>query len=122
MSLTVKALKKSPWVYHVAASPCNNCDIEILDLLTPRFDVERFGIKLVGSPRHADALLVTGCVNRHVKPRVIEVFNATPKPRVVFLIGACACSMRYSALRRTVGQPSSCRPITMDTPMPVPIE
>ena len=93
MSLTVKALKKSPWVYHVAASPCNNCDIEILDLLTPRFDVERFGIKLVGSPRHADALLVTGCVNRHVKPRVIEVFNATPKPRVVFLIGACACSM-----------------------------
>jgi len=93
MSLTFKALKKAVWVYHVAASPCNNCDIEILDLLTPRFDVERFGIKLVGSPRHADALLVTGVFNRHVTPRVIEVFKATPKPRVVFLIGACACSM-----------------------------
>ena len=93
MSLTLKALKKSPWVYHVAASPCNNCDIEILDLLTPRFDVERFGIKLVGSPRHADALLVTGVINRQVKSRVIEVYKATPKPCVVFLIGACACSM-----------------------------
>jgi Ni,Fe-hydrogenase III small subunit len=42
MSLKIKALKKSLWVYHVSAGSCNNCDIEILDLLTPRFDVERF--------------------------------------------------------------------------------
>ena len=56
-------LKKSPWVFHVAAASCNNCDIEILDVLTPRWDVERFGIVLVGSPRHADALLITGVLN-----------------------------------------------------------
>ncbi|RKY62750.1 MAG: NADH:ubiquinone oxidoreductase [Candidatus Latescibacterota bacterium] len=93
MSIFTKALKKSIWVYHVAASPCNNCDIEILDLLTPRFDVERFGILLVGSPRHADALLITGYVNRQVAPRVIEVYKQTPKPCVVFAVGACACSM-----------------------------
>ena len=93
MSIFTKALKKSIWVYHMAASPCNNCDIEILDLLTPRFDVERFGILPVGSPRHADALLITGYINRHVAPRVVEVYEQTPKPCVVFAVGTCACSM-----------------------------
>ena len=86
-------LKKSPWVYHVALSPCNNCDIEVLDLLTPRFDVERFGIKLVGSPRHADALLVSGSINRMVLPRFVELYKQTAKPCVVFGIGSCALSM-----------------------------
>ena len=93
MNIRRWALKKSPWVYHVALSPCNNCDIEILDVLTPRFDVERFGIKLVGSPRHADALLVSGSVNRHVLPRFIELYKQTAKPCVVFGIGSCALSM-----------------------------
>lgn len=92
MSVRMWGLKKSPWVYHVALSPCNNCDIEILDLLTPRFDVERFGIKLVGSPRHADALLVTGSINRHVLPRFVELYNQTAKPCVVFAIGSCGLS------------------------------
>jgi len=93
MSLTLWGLKKSPWVYHVALSPCNNCDIEILDVLTPRFDVERFGVKLVGSPRHADALLVSGSVNRHVLPRFVELYKQTAKPCVVFGIGSCALTM-----------------------------
>ena len=95
MSLALWGLKKSPWVYHVALSPCNNCDIEVLDVLTPRFDVERFGIKLVGSPRHADALLVSGSVNRHVLPRFVELYKQTAKPCVVFGIGSCAitCTM-----------------------------
>ena len=93
MSLTRWGLKKSIWVYHVALSPCNNCDIEILDLLTPRFDVERFGIKLVGSPRHADALLVSGSINRHVLPRFQELYRQTAKPCVVFAIGSCALTM-----------------------------
>jgi len=90
MALGLNSLKKSIWVYHVACSPCNGCDIEILDLLTPRFDVERFGIVLVGSVRHADALLVTGCVNRQIKPRLQEVYLQAAKPCVVFAIGSCA--------------------------------
>ena len=93
MNLFRWGLKKSPWVYHVALSPCNNCDIEILDVLTPRFDVERFGVKLVGSPRHADALLVSGAVNRHVLPRFEELYRQTAKPCVVFAIGSCALTM-----------------------------
>ncbi|MGB8226338.1 MAG: hypothetical protein WCE45_05665 [Sedimentisphaerales bacterium] len=84
-------LKKSPWVFHVNAGACNNCDIEIVDCLTPRFDVERFGVKLVGSPRHADALLVTGVVTEQVVPRLQEVYRQIAKPCVVFAIGACAC-------------------------------
>ena len=90
MSWRIQALKKSPWVFHVNTGACNNCDIEIVDLLTPRFDVERFGIKLVGSPRHADALLVTGAVTAQAAPRLSEIYRQTPKPCVVFAIGACA--------------------------------
>jgi Ni,Fe-hydrogenase III small subunit len=93
MNWKIWALKKSPWVFHVNVGACNNCDIEIVDMLTPKFDVERFGIKLVGSPRHADALLVTGVGTRQAVPRLREVYRQTPKPCVVFLIGACACGM-----------------------------
>jgi len=92
MSLKIKALKKSLWVYHVSSGSCNNCDIEILDLLTPRFDVERFGIILAGSPRHADVLLCTGIVNKKCVERVKEVYEQTPKPCVVVAVGTCACS------------------------------
>lgn len=90
-SIKLWGLKKSPWVYHVAAASCNNCDIEILELLTPRYDVERFGVVLVGSPRHADALLVTGVINRKSLPRVLEVYEQAAKPCLVIAIGTCAC-------------------------------
>ena len=90
MGLGLAALKKSPWVYHVNVGACNNCDIEIVDLLTPRFDVERLGVQLVPSPRHADALLVTGICTRQAAPRLQEVYRSVPKPCVVFAIGACA--------------------------------
>jgi membrane-bound hydrogenase subunit mbhJ len=89
MNLSKWGLTKSPWVYHVGASACNNCDIEILDCLTPKFDVERFGIVLVGSPRHADILLVSGSVNRQIAPRLIEVYAQTPNPKAVVAIGSC---------------------------------
>lgn len=92
MSWKIWSLKKSPWVFHVNVGACNNCDIEIVNCLTPKFDVERFGIKLVGSPRHADALLVTGVGTRQAATRLLEVYRQTPKPCVVFLIGACPCS------------------------------
>ncbi|MFA5858289.1 MAG: NADH-quinone oxidoreductase subunit NuoB [Elusimicrobiota bacterium] len=91
MKITTKALTKSIWVYHCATSPCNNCDIEILDALTPRHDLERFGIQLVGSPRHADALLVTGVPTRKTAPRLKLVYEQTAKPCFVIAIGSCAC-------------------------------
>ncbi len=85
----VKSLDKSLWVFHVNSGSCNGCDIEIVAALTPRYDVERFGIKLVGSPRHADALLVTGPVTRPMKERIKRVYDQTPDPKVVMCIGTC---------------------------------
>ena len=85
-------LKKSPWVLHLGASACNNCDIEVLDVLTPKFDVERFGITLVGSPRHADVLLVSGIVNRQSIQKFKHVYEEVPKPKLVVAVGVCACS------------------------------
>ncbi len=90
MALTNWALQKSLWVYHVNAGACNNCDIEVLELLTPRYDIERFGMLLVGSPRHADVLAVTGVCTRQSMPRLQEVYMQTAKPCVVFAIGSCA--------------------------------
>jgi membrane-bound hydrogenase subunit mbhJ len=87
--------KKSLWVYHAGASACNNCDIEILDMLTPKHDIERFGITLVGSPRHADVLLVTGVANRQTLPRLQRLYEQVPKPSVVIAIGTCACSGHF---------------------------
>jgi membrane-bound hydrogenase subunit mbhJ len=91
MDLKMWSLKKSIWVFHVNVGACNNCDIEIVNMLTPRYDIERFGIKLVGSPRHADALLVTGVGTHQAAIRLREVYRQTAKPCAVFLIGACPC-------------------------------
>jgi len=91
MSISSKAFTKSLWAFHVSVGSCNNCDIEMLDLLTPRFDVERFGIVLVGSVRHADLLLVTGIVNRKGAPRLKKVYEQASKPCLVVAIGVCAC-------------------------------
>ncbi len=76
----------------MAASPCNNCDIEILDALTPRHDIERFGMLLVGSIKHADVLLVTGCINKKVIDRMKRVYEQAPKPIIVVAVGGCACT------------------------------
>ncbi len=90
MGIKLKALTKSPWVFHLATGACNNCDIEILDVLTPRFDLERFGGLLVGSIRHADVLLVTGVVTRKAAPRVKRIYEQAPKPCLVVAIGSCS--------------------------------
>jgi NADH-quinone oxidoreductase B subunit len=92
MNILKHCFKKSLWVFHVAASPCNNCDIEVLDCLTPRYDIERFGMVLVGSVRHADVLIVSGAVNKKNVSRIKEVYEQAPKPVVVVACGSCACS------------------------------
>ncbi len=88
--LIKKILPRSLWVYHVNCGACNGCDIEVLDTLTPYYDAERFGIKLVGSPRHADALVVCGPMTRQTAPAVRRVWEAVPDPKIVFAIGSCA--------------------------------
>ncbi len=90
--LMMNMFTRSLNVYHLAGSACNNCDIEILELLTPRYDIERFGLTLVGSIRHADAILVSGIFNRKARERAIRTYQQAPKPVAVVAIGGCACS------------------------------
>jgi Ni,Fe-hydrogenase III small subunit len=87
----LKVFPKSLWVYHVNVGACNGCDIEVINVLTPYYDAERFGIKLVGSPRHADVLLVSGPVTRPIVPYVKRLWEAVPDPKLVFAVGSCAC-------------------------------
>ncbi len=86
------ARKKSPWVYHMPCGGCNGCDIEVAACITPRYDIERFGMKLMNNPRHSDILLVTGTVPAQLKESFLRVVSQVPEPKVIVAIGTCACS------------------------------
>jgi len=92
MNIIKRAFTKSIWVFHMSVGSCNNCDIEALDCFTPRHDLERFGIQLIGSARHADALLITGAMNKKAVVRMKKVYEQVPKPCVVIACGICALS------------------------------
>jgi NADH-quinone oxidoreductase B subunit len=83
---------KSPWVIHFNTGACNACDIEIVAALTPTYDLERFGIQLKGTPRHADVLLCSGPVTRQIKDRLVRIYEQLPEPKFVVAVGTCACS------------------------------
>jgi Ni,Fe-hydrogenase III small subunit/formate hydrogenlyase subunit 6/NADH:ubiquinone oxidoreductase subunit I len=85
-------LGRSLHVRQVDAGSCNGCELEITATTNPIFDLERFGIHFVASPRHADLLLVTGPVTRNMEIAVRRTYEATPEPRVVVAVGACGCS------------------------------
>jgi len=88
----IKNLKRSLWVFHMNTGSCNACDIEILAALMPRYDAERFGIKLVGTPRHADVLLITGTMTEKIKDKVMRVYDQVPDPKLVMVIGGCGAT------------------------------
>jgi len=95
-SLLAKAidwgLRKSPWIIHFNAGACNGCDIEVVDALTPRYDVERFGILQQGTPRHADVLVCTGAVTLQTRDCLRQIYEQMPQPKFVIAVGACACT------------------------------
>jgi Ni,Fe-hydrogenase III small subunit/formate hydrogenlyase subunit 6/NADH:ubiquinone oxidoreductase subunit I len=83
---------RSLHVRQVDAGSCNGCELEIAATVNPVYDLERFGIHFVASPRHADMLLVTGPVTRNMEVALRRTYDATPEPRVVVAVGACGCS------------------------------
>jgi NADH-quinone oxidoreductase B subunit len=85
-----KAFPKALWCFHANCGACNGCDIEVINVLTPYYDAERFGIKLVASPRHADVIVVSGPVTRQVAPAMKRLYDATPDPKLVLAVGSCA--------------------------------
>jgi Ni,Fe-hydrogenase III small subunit/ferredoxin len=87
-----KILGRSLHIREVDAGSCNGCEIEIVGLNSPIYDLERFGIHFVASPRHADMLLVTGPVTRNMELALRKTYDAMPAPRLVVAVGACGCS------------------------------
>jgi len=83
---------KSPWILHLNTGACNACDIEILAALMPRFDLERFGVLLKATPRHADVIIATGPLTRQSRDRMVRIFEQVPEPKFVVAVGSCALS------------------------------
>lgn len=85
-----RLLGRSLQIRQVDAGSCNGCEIEISALSNPYYDLERFGLHFVASPRHADCLLVTGPVTRNMAEALRLTYEATPDPKIVIAVGDCA--------------------------------
>ncbi len=87
-----KIFGRSLHIREVDAGSCNACEVEVNALSNPVYDMERLGIHIVASPRHADMLLVTGPVTRNMEIALLKTYKATPEPKLVAAMGSCACS------------------------------
>ncbi|MGG7096292.1 NADH-quinone oxidoreductase subunit B family protein [Clostridium sardiniense] len=92
MEILKRGMEKSPWIYHINTGSCNGCDIELVALLGPRYDIERYGVKLAGTPRHADIIVVTGPITSQSKERMLRVISQVPEPKVIMSLGSCPMS------------------------------
>ena len=88
----LQRIQRSAYVYRIDCGGCNGCEIEIFASITSIFDAERFGIKVVPSPRHADILLFTGAVTRAMRMPALRAFHNAPDPKICVSYGACGCS------------------------------
>ena len=88
----LESIKRSVYVYRVDCGGCNGCEIEIFATITAVFDAERFGIKVVPSPRHADMLIYTGAMTRSMREPALRAYHAAPDPKIVMSYGACGCT------------------------------
>jgi len=99
-------------IRHVDAGSCNACELEIHALNNAFYNIERFGIHFVASPRHADLLLVTGPVSRHMESALINAYNATPNPKIVLAAGDCgACGGEFGCSYACAGAVKNVIPV-----------
>jgi len=87
-----RILGRALCVRHVDAGSCNGCELEIHAVNNPIYNIEGLGIRFVASPRHADLLLVTGPVSRHMEVALKRTYDATPEPKLVVALGDCGCT------------------------------
>ncbi|MEG6585354.1 NADH-quinone oxidoreductase subunit B family protein [Dendrosporobacter sp. 1207_IL3150] len=86
-----QVLGSSLHIRHVDAGSCNGCDFEMMALCNPIYDIQRFGVDFVASPRHADMLMVTGGVTRNLEIALKKTYSAAAAPKMVVAVGSCAC-------------------------------
>ncbi|MFI3121440.1 MAG: NADH-quinone oxidoreductase subunit B family protein [Methylococcaceae bacterium] len=99
-------------IRQVDAGSCNGCELEIHALNNPFYDIERFGVHFVASPRHADVLLVTGPVSRHMQTALLRTYEATPNPKWVVAVGDCAaCGGEFGVSYASCGAVSNVIPV-----------
>lgn len=98
-------LGRSLAIRHLDVGSCNACDFEMSALLNPVYDLAHYGIDFVASPRHADLLMVTGVVTRNLRQALEMTLEATPEPRIVMAVGACACSGRVFGDTYAISEP-----------------
>jgi Ni,Fe-hydrogenase III small subunit len=104
-------------IRQVDAGSCNGCELEIRALTNPYYDVERFGVHFVASPRHADVLLVTGPVSRHMAAALRRTWRATPTPKWVIAAGSCACDGgEFGASYASCGAVANVIPVDLHIP------
>jgi Ni,Fe-hydrogenase III small subunit len=104
-------------IRQVDAGSCNGCELEIHALNNPFYDIERFGIHFVASPRHADVLLVTGPVSRHMQTALLRTYEATPNPKWVIAAGDCAaCGGEFGISYASCGAVSNVIPVDATIP------
>jgi len=95
----------SPWLFHMNSGSCNGCDIEIVAALSPRYDAEQLGVRLEGSPRHADILCVTGPVTHNAVGAIKTVYGQVYGPKAVVAIGSCPATTNVFIDSRTLAGP-----------------
>lgn len=110
-------LGRSLHVRHLDAGSCNACDFELGAMSNPVYDLHRYGIAFVASPRHADMLMVTGVVTRNLEQALRMTYDAMPEPKMVMACGACACGGEtYGSTYAVVGSAADVVPVDIDVP------
>ena len=97
--------RRSPWLFHMNAGSCNGCDIELIASLPPRYAAEQLGVRLEGSPRHADILCITGPVTHNSVQAIKTVYGQVCGPKAVVAIGSCPATTNVFIDSRTVDGP-----------------
>ena len=104
-------------IRHIDAGSCNGCELEIQALNNPLYNLEGLGIRFVASPRHADLLLVTGPVSKHMEVALRRTYDATPDPKLVVALGDCGCTGGiFGESYATLGRVSNVIPVDVAVP------
>ena len=113
----LRTLGRALTIRHVDAGSCNACELEAHALMNPYYNIEGLGIRFVASPRHADALLVTGPVSKHMAIALRRTYDATPEPKLVIAAGDCACGRGiFGESYATVGAVDKLLPVDVTIP------